>query len=128
MTLTLCAGMGAAMVACDDGASGDSVSTSAPANKETTYNFKVLNKDNTPANGYKIQLCKKNADGSLGACLVYLAPVVNGVATFPVTDTSTAYEVHLLSPDGTPMDKMSYNTKDAPINHDGREIVVNITK
>ena len=124
--LTLCCGVSVALTACE----GDEPSSGISATQETVYKFKVLNKDGTAATQYKVQLCKKDENGKLGACLSVLGVVgADGVATISVADTSTKYEIHLISVEsGDLLDKFSYNTQDTPVGHDGSEIVVRLTK
>lgn len=126
MAFTLCCGVSVALTACE----GDEPSSGVSATQETVYKFKVLNKDGTAATQYKVQLCKKDENGQLDGCLSNLGAVgADGVATISVTDTTTKYEIHLISVEsGDLLDKLSYQTQDTPVGHDGSEIVVQLTK
>ena len=101
MALLFACGLGA-FAACDN--SGDSitsdVSTTSEASKEyTAYEFVVLNADGTKAaDGYQVQLCNVNADGSLGSCLQPIA-IANGVCVYTNVTEKGVYEAHVLNAD-----------------------------
>ncbi len=84
MALTLCVGFGGTMTACDKEGSSNSQT-------QKGYTFKVVNKDDTPAVGYYVQLCKTN-----GTCLEFVAVDEDGVILYALDDTSIDYEVHVL--------------------------------
>ena len=104
MALTFVLGLGA-LTACngDDSSSAPasssaSASVSSEENKNyTCYEFIVLDKDgNKVGDGYNVQLCMVNANGSLGSCLMPIA-VVNGVCEYTFIKTPGIYEVHIVT-------------------------------
>ena len=103
MSLLLAIGM-CTLTACGDDKTSESsketssTSVSSEETKEyTCYEFTVKKADGTNADGYQVQLCIVNADGSLGACLQPIA-IASGVCVYNA-QTITApgkYEVHVL--------------------------------
>ncbi len=130
MALTLCLSVGAT-VACGGKDKGGN-STSSSITDEVTqdgYSFKVVNASGAPATGYKIQLCKKAPDGTLGACLMPVSVGADGTLSYKVTDKDTAYEIHVLDANGTALKKTEYvTTGDIPANYDGGELTVTVNK
>ena len=95
MALLFAFGLGA-MTACDGGESSSSTSTSEAGKTYTCYEFTVLDKDgNKVADGYQVQLCIVNADGSLGSCLMPIA-VASGVCEYTAVTEAGVYEAHVL--------------------------------
>ncbi len=125
MALTLCVGAGAALTAC--GKDKDT-STSSEQTQTATYNVKVVLKDgSTPAIGFKVQLCEKLANGTLGSCEAPVEVNENGVAACKV-DPSKKYEIHIME-GATPLDPTEYvTTGDIPANYDGGTITVTVNK
>lgn len=97
--LTLCvAAFAFAFAACGgDGESG-----------ELKYTVTVVDTDNNPVTGVRVQLCAIDEEGNIGTCLIPVPVDENGVAVvggsfmyngneFTNTiDESTTYEIHLL--------------------------------
>ncbi len=108
MALSLCFGAGAALTACGD------ESDSSSQEQTTSYSFKLLNADDTPAVGYKIQLCKTD-----GSCLAFKAVGADGKVSYPVNPTE-AYEVHVLNENDEQVEFVG--TKTLAANYDGGEI------
>lgn len=119
VAITMCFGLGLTLTACDNGGNPTNSEQSANA----TYVFSVT-KNNAAAIGYEIQLCTKNADGSLGACLQPVAVGADGLAKIAISDVNSVYEIHVMK-DGSPLDKSKYITfGDVPANYNGDEISV----
>ncbi len=118
MALTMCFGLGTALVACgDEGAQSSSSSQTAT----TQYSFVVVKEDQSPALGYEIQLCKINADGTQGSCLAPVPVTADGSVKVTIADTSIGYEIHVTK-DSVPLDKDKYSvTGDIPANHDASQ-------
>lgn len=106
MALMFTLGLGALTACKGDDTSTSSTPTSSSvtdSNSETSenktynnYEFIVLDKDgNKVGEGYNVQLCVVNPDGSLGACLTPIA-VVNGVCKYTPVTAPGIYEVHLM--------------------------------
>ena len=101
MALLFACGLGV-FAACDN--SGDSIvsdnSTTSETSKDyTAYQFVVLNADGTKAaDGYQVQLCNVNEDGSLGSCLQPIA-IANGVCVYTNVTEKGIYEAHVLNAD-----------------------------
>ena len=86
-----------AFVACDGGDDSASTSVETPANT-TCYEFVVVNADGTKVGeGYQVQVCIVNEDGSVGACLRPIA-VTNGVCVYNEASIKApgVYEAHVL--------------------------------
>ena len=103
MSLLLALGM-CALTACGDDKASDSskgnssTSTTSEETKDyTCYEFTVKKADGTNADGYQVQLCIVNADGSLGSCLQPIA-IANGVCVYNIANITEPgkYEVHVL--------------------------------
>jgi len=109
MALLLALGM-SVLTACGDKNDSSENNSSVSASSEDTktytcYEFTVKKADGTNADGYQVQLCIVNADGSLGACLQPIA-IVNGVCVYNAA-TITApgkYEVHVLDANYQPVE------------------------
>ncbi len=93
-----------ALTACDKGgADSSATSTTSSTASETTktytcYEFVVVNADGTKVgDGYQVQVCKVNEDGSVGSCLRPIA-VENGVCVYNITNITEpgVYEAHVL--------------------------------
>ena len=78
-----------AFAACNNG--GDSASTNNSTTSETTktytcYEFVVVNADGTKVGeGYSVQVCNVNEDGSVGTCLRPIA-VTDGVCVYNISN------------------------------------------
>ena len=86
-----------AFAACDKGGNTDS-STTSEEKSYTCYEFVVLNADGTKVGeGYQVQVCKVNEDGTVGSCLRPL-PVENGICVYNITNITEpgVYEAHVL--------------------------------
>ena len=86
-----------AFVGCNGGEDSSSTSVETPANT-TCYEFVVVNADGTKVGeGYKVQLCKVNEDGSVGSCLRPIA-VANGVCVYNDASIKApgVYEAHVV--------------------------------
>ena len=99
MALLLTCGLGA-FTACGGDSSASSTPTESSvsdANKNyTNYEFIVLDKDgNKVGEGYNVQLCMVNPDGTLGTCLEPVA-VVNGICEYTKVTTTGVYEAHVM--------------------------------
>ncbi len=124
MALTMCFGLGMAFTAC-----GGNDNPGAEQNYAATYVFNVT-KNNAAAVGYQIQLCSKNADGTLGACEQPVDVGSDGIAKVGITDVSTAYEIHVMK-DNKQLGKDYYAISglvDIPANYNGGTITIIITK
>ncbi len=120
MAITMSFGVGMALTACDDNG-GNPTNSEQSAN--ATYSFNVT-KNGAAAVGYEIQLCTKNADGSLGVCLSPVAVGEDGVAKISISDVNSVYEIHVMK-NGTPLEKDQYITSgDVPANYNGGAISV----
>ena len=82
--------------------STETSSTTSEENSEeknyTCYGFVVLNADGTKVGeGYQVQVCKVNEDGTVGSCLRPL-PVENGICVYNITNITEpgVYEAHVL--------------------------------
>ncbi len=86
-----------AFVGCNGGEDSSSTSVETPANTDC-YEFVVVNADGTKVGeGYQVQVCKVNEDGSVGSCLRPIA-VTNGVCVYNDTSIKVpgVYEAHVL--------------------------------
>ncbi len=126
LALMMCLGLGAVFTACDDESSNGSGQTVT-----ATYTFQVLKQDNTPAIGYKLQLC--TTDGV--SCLLPVEVSADGTLSYSITDASVAYEIHVMKGDET-LENAHTTTTAAlvnngghiPANYSGDTIVIIITK
>lgn len=81
--------------------SSPSTETSSTTSEEKTYTcyeFVVLNADGTKVGeGYQVQVCKVNEDGTVGSCLRPIA-VVDGVCVYNIQNITEpgVYEAHVL--------------------------------
>lgn len=81
--------------------SSPSTETSSTTSEEKTYTcyeFVVLNADGTKVGeGYQVNLCFVNEDGTVGSCLRPL-PVENGICVYNITNITEpgVYEAHVL--------------------------------
>lgn len=83
------------------GSSTDTTVSSTASETEKTYTcyeFVVVNADGTKVGeGYQVQVCKVNEDGTVGSCLRPIA-VENGVCVYNITNITEpgVYEAHVL--------------------------------
>ena len=92
-----------AFAACGNGGDNSTDSTVNSTTSETQktytcYEFIVLNADGTKVGeGYQVNLCFVNEDGTVGSCLRPL-PVENGICVYNITNITEpgVYEAHVL--------------------------------
>ena len=84
LSLTMFAGIG--FLTTSTAACG--TKTEAPATD--TYNFKIVNADNTPAVGYVIQLC-------INTCTFSQPTNAKGEVSYAGTEGAGAYEIHVFT-------------------------------
>ncbi len=118
-SLTLCVGVGSAIVACG----GDKDSET----NEDGYQFLIVHEDDSPATGYKIQLCQMLEDGTLGMCWAPVAADENGKVSYNPTgfDMSMEYEIHVME-GGVQIHNFESSIDVIPANYDGDVITVTI--
>jgi hypothetical protein len=78
--------------------SAETSSTTSEEKNYTCYEFVVLNADGTKVGeGYQVNLCFVNEDGTVGSCLRPL-PVENGICVYNITNITEpgVYEAHVL--------------------------------
>lgn len=100
LALTFCAGL-CAVASC--GGSKDKGDDSTPTTSEqpgvvTNYTVIVLNADGTPAADAKVQFCKVESDGTLGACYSPVSTDANGMCAYaPMGFPGEGlYEIHVI--------------------------------
>ena len=82
----------------DSSVNSETNSTASDAKTYTCYEFVVVNADGTKVgDGYQVQVCKVNEDGTVGSCLRPLT-VENGVCVYNIANITEpgVYEAHLL--------------------------------
>ena len=85
----------------EDNSSTDSTVSSTTSETQKTYTcyeFVVVNADGTKVgDGYQVQVCVVNEDGTVGSCLRPIA-VENGVCVYNITNITKpgVYEAHVL--------------------------------
>ena len=86
---------------------GDNSSTASEAQTNyTCYEFTVVNADGTKVGeGYSVQLCVVNEDGSIGSCLRPIA-VEDGTCVYNITNITEpgVYEAHVLDKESNPVE------------------------
>ena len=100
MALTMALGV-SAFAACNTGDVSESLVSEAQQTYYTCYQFVVVNADGTKvSDGYQVQVCKVNDDGSVGSCLRPIA-VVDGVCVYNISNITQpgVYEAHVLDTD-----------------------------
>ncbi len=118
MALLLSFGVGTALTACG----GDDGEGSNNGVQSTTFNFKVLNADDTPAIGYNVQLCYK----SNGGCIAGVAIDADGTCEYNVPDGSVAYTVHIWTLDRQTEITDFIGLETIPANYNGGEIILKL--
>lgn len=100
LALTFCAGL-CAVASC--GGSKDKGNDSTPTTSEqpgvvTNYTVIVLNADGTPAADARVQFCKVESDGTLGACYSPVSTDANGMCAYaPMGFPGEGlYEIHVI--------------------------------
>ena len=100
LALTFCAGL-CAVASC--GGSKDKGNDSTPTTSEqpgeaTSYTVIVLNADGTPAADARVQFCKVESDGTLGACYSPVSTDANGMCAYaPMGFPGEGlYEIHVI--------------------------------
>ena len=100
LALTFCAGL-CAVASC--GGSKDKGDDSTPTTSEqpgvvTNYTVIVLNADGTPAADARVQFCKVESDGTLGACYSPVTTDANGMCAYaPMGFPGEGlYEIHVI--------------------------------
>ena len=100
LALTFCAGL-CAVASC--GGSKDKGDDSTPTTSEqpgvvTNYTVIVLNADGTPAADARVQFCKVESDGTLGACYSPVSTDANGMCAYaPMGFPGEGlYEIHVI--------------------------------
>ncbi len=94
LSLTMCLGLGATIAACG----GDDASTSSSSvQDEIAYKFQIVKADDSPAEGYKVLLCKGDEN-----CGTPVAADANGIVNYPVSKLpgekkADAYDIHVMS-------------------------------
>ncbi len=100
LALTFCAGL-CAVASC--GGSKDKGNDSTPTTSEqpgvvSNYTVIVLNADGTPAADARVQFCKVESDGTLGACYSPVSTDANGMCAYaPMGFPGEGlYEIHVI--------------------------------
>ena len=100
LALTFCAGL-CAVASC--GGSKDKGNDSTPTTSEqpgeaTSYTVIVLNADGTPAADARVQFCKVESNGTLGACYSPVSTDANGMCAYaPMGFPGEGlYEIHVI--------------------------------
>lgn len=101
LALTFCAGL-CAVASC--GGSKDKGDDSTPTTSEqpgeaTSYTVIVLNADGTPAADARVQFCKVELDGTLGACYSPVTTDANGMCEYKDVmgfPGEGVYEIHVI--------------------------------
>ncbi|MBQ3020435.1 MAG: hypothetical protein IJD77_07625 [Clostridia bacterium] len=102
LALTFCAGLCA--VASCGGKDKDTDKDSTPVTSEqpgeaTCYTVTVLNVDGTPAADARVQFCKVESDGTLGACYSPVTTDANGMCEYKDVmgfPGEGVYEIHVI--------------------------------
>ena len=96
-----------ALAACDKGGDSATNSTASETTKTyTCYEFVVVNADGTKVGeGYSVQLCKVNEDGTVGSCLRPIA-TASGACKYNEASIKApgVYEAHVLDAENNPVD------------------------
>ncbi|MBE7101084.1 MAG: hypothetical protein E7364_05680 [Clostridiales bacterium] len=103
LALTFCAGL-CAVASCGGSKDKDTDKDSTPVTSEqpgeaTCYTVTVLNADGTPAADARVQFCKVESDGTLGACYSPVTTDANGMCEYKDVmgfPGEGVYEIHVI--------------------------------